>query len=122
MIPLNLKMDRDLLNLLQLRGHKVWPLLHENSMYIEFKKQPNELNEIFLYSYPTICCQTFVNESILVDNELNCYIRNRSKTPNVFINKLKNDSLKNELKSHILKYGLDYSFDDIVKEYEEIDF
>lgn len=121
MISLDFKIDRDLLNLILTRRNKWWPLMYGHEIFNRVKDDPDEPVEIILYyPHPVLfdleAGGVFKRESILVDNEMNCFKPDESKTPEVFINKLKDDSLKKELKSHILNYGLDYTFKDLMKE------
>lgn len=114
MTPLNFKIDRDLLNMLLLKRNEYWALHDEMECIAILRDNPDEPVDIRLtYPRPWICNQIFVDDSILVDDDLNCYKWNYSKNPDFLIKKLKDGSLKDELKSNILKYGLDYTFKDL---------
>ena len=109
MKPLNFKIDKKFFNLLITRK-RIWPLLDGFGVYISHKNFYNGMNVISLtYLNPDLY------EFIFFDDDLNGYAGDNSKYPEHLLIKLKDGSIQKELKSHILKYEINYERDDLKK-------
>lgn len=110
MKSLDFKLDKQLFNFLITRK-RIWPLLDGFGVYASPKNYYFTMNMITLTNL-----NPNLNEYIFLDDDLNCYAEDDSKYPEKLLIKLKDGSIQKELKSHILKYGINYNRADLKNE------